>query len=71
VTLSIDEFVITFFTIGPQQTLPLYIYTQIKFGVTPEVNAIATVILIATLSAFAIGTILLSGTRRLRRRSRA
>jgi len=34
VTLSIDEFVVTFFTIGPQLTLPLYIITQIKFGVT-------------------------------------
>ena len=43
ITLSIDEFVVTFFTIGPQLTLPLYIYTQIKFGVTPEVNALATV----------------------------
>jgi spermidine/putrescine transport system permease protein len=71
VTLSIDEFVITFFTIGPQQTLPLYIYTQIKFGVTPEVNAIATVILCATLLAFALGSLLLSGGRRLRRRARA
>ena len=51
VTLSIDEFVVTFFTVGPQSTLPLYIYTQIKFGVTPEVNAIATVMLGATLGA--------------------
>ena len=68
VTLSIDEFVITFFTIGPQQTLPLYIYTQIKFGVTPEVNAIATVILVATLASVAVGAMLLTGTRRLRRR---
>ena len=70
VTLSIDEFVITFFTIGPQQTLPLYIYTQIKFGVTPEVNAIATVILVATLSAVVIGSLLLTSSRRLRRRRR-
>jgi len=60
--------VITFFTIGPQQTLPLYIYTQIKFGVTPEVNAIATVILVATLASVAVGAMLLTGTRRLRRR---
>lgn len=68
VTLSIDEFVITYFTIGPQQTLPLFIYTQIKFGVTPEVNAVATVILVVTLAAFAVGSLLISGTRRLRRR---
>jgi spermidine/putrescine transport system permease protein len=69
VTLSIDEFVITFFTIGPQQTLPLYIYTQIKFGVTPEVNAVATVILVATLGAVVVGSLLLTGSRRLRRRA--
>ena len=68
VTLSIDEFVITFFTIGPQLTLPLYIYTQIKFGVTPEVNAVATVILVVTLAAFALGSIVLSRGRRLMRR---
>lgn len=49
VTMSIDEFIITFFTIGPQLTLPLYIYTQIKFGVTPEVNAVATMLLLAML----------------------
>jgi spermidine/putrescine transport system permease protein len=68
VTLSIDEFVITFFTIGSQQTLPIYIYTQIKFGVTPEVNAIATVILLVTLGAVVVGSLLLTGGRRLRRR---
>ena len=68
VTLSIDEFVITFFTIGPQLTLPLYIYTQIKFGVTPEVNAVATVILVVTLGVFAVGSLLFSGGRRFRRR---
>lgn len=67
VTLSIDEFVITFFTIGAQPTLPLYIYTQIKLGVSPEVNAVATVILVVTLAAFALGSLLLSGGRRLRR----
>ena len=69
VTLSIDEFVVTFFTIGPQLTLPLYIYTQIKFGVTPEVNALATVILLGTLLIFGVGSLLLGRARRFRRRS--
>jgi ABC-type spermidine/putrescine transport system permease subunit II len=71
VTLSIDEFVITFFTVGPQQTLPLYIYTSIKLGVTPEVNAVATLILVVTLAVFALGSLLLSGGRRFRRREAA
>jgi ABC-type spermidine/putrescine transport system permease subunit II len=66
VTLSIDEFIVTFFLIGPQTTLPLYIYTQIKFGVTPEVNAIATLILFGTLTVLALGALIASGGRRLR-----
>jgi spermidine/putrescine transport system permease protein len=70
VTLSIDEFVITYFTIGPQQTLPLFIYTQIKFGVTPEVNAVATVILVASLVIFGLGALVLSRGLRLIRRAR-
>ena len=57
VTLSIDEFVITWFTVGAQPTLPTYIYTRIKFGVTPEVNAVATIMLVATLLIFAIASL--------------
>jgi ABC-type spermidine/putrescine transport system permease subunit II len=68
ITLSIDEFIVTFFTIGPQNTLPIYIYTQVKFGVTPEVNAIATLLLVATLGLLALGGLALSIGRRVRRR---
>jgi spermidine/putrescine transport system permease protein len=68
VTLSIDEFVVTFFTVGPQSTLPLYIYTQIKFGVTPEVNAIATVMLGATLALLVLAGTILAVRGRLRSR---
>jgi ABC-type spermidine/putrescine transport system permease subunit II len=68
ITLSIDEFVVTFFTVGPQLTLPIFIYTQIKFGVTPEVNAIATLMLAATLLLFLLGALLLRVGRRVRGR---
>jgi ABC-type spermidine/putrescine transport system permease subunit II len=68
VTLSIDEFVITWFTVGAQPTLPTYIYTQIKFGVTPEVNAVATVMLVATLLIFGLASVVLSRARRPGRR---
>lgn len=71
ITLSIDEFVVTFFTVGPQLTLPIYIYTQIKFGVTPEVNAVATLVLVGTALVLGLGTLLAMLTRRairLRRR---
>jgi spermidine/putrescine transport system permease protein len=64
ITLSIDEFVVTFFTVGSQLTLPIYIYTQIKFGVTPEVNAVATLVMIGTILALAIITIVATRGRR-------
>jgi spermidine/putrescine transport system permease protein len=67
VTLSIDEFVVTFWTVGPKLTLPIYIYTQIKFGVTPEVNAVATLVLVFTLSVLALAGIIAVGTGRARR----
>jgi spermidine/putrescine transport system permease protein len=64
VTLSIDEFVITWFTVGNQPTLPTYIYTRVKFGVTPEVNAVATIMLVATLLIFGIASVALGRARR-------
>jgi spermidine/putrescine transport system permease protein len=46
-TLSIDEFVITFFTNGPTTpTLPIVIYSMVRFGVTPEINALASLVLL-------------------------
>lgn len=48
-TLSIDEFVIAFFTTAPTQpTLPIVIYSMVRFGVTPEVNALATILLLVS-----------------------
>ena len=64
ITLSIDEVVITWFTVGNQPTLPTYIYTKVKFGVTPEVNAVGTVMLFATLLIFGIAGLALGRTRR-------
>jgi spermidine/putrescine transport system permease protein len=48
-TLSLDEFIITYFLIGGHNTLPIFIYTQVKFGITPEVNAVASMLLAASL----------------------
>ncbi|HSE75051.1 MAG TPA: ABC transporter permease [Dongiaceae bacterium] len=47
-TLSIDEFIIAYFTAGAGQgstTFPMQIYAMIRFGVTPEINAIATIVI--------------------------
>ena len=43
-TLSFDEVVVTFFLAGTDQTLPLYIWSQTRFGFTPSINAIVTLI---------------------------
>lgn len=49
-TLSIDDFVITFFTAGVgSTTLPLEIYGRVRRGITPDVNALSTVMLLASI----------------------
>lgn len=49
-TLSLDDFVITFFTSGPNTlTFPVKIYSMVRFSVTPEVNAASTVLIGLTL----------------------
>ncbi|MFM8746271.1 MAG: ABC transporter permease [Aestuariivirga sp.] len=50
-TLSIDEFIIAYFTAGAGQsstTLPMQIYAMIRFGVTPEINAMASLVMLAS-----------------------
>ena len=45
-TLSLDDFVIASFTTGPgATTLPMKIYSQVRLGVTPEINAISTILI--------------------------
>jgi spermidine/putrescine transport system permease protein len=48
-TLSFDEFIIAFFTAGPtSMTFPIRVYARIRFGLTPVINAIATVLLVVS-----------------------
>lgn len=63
-TLSLDEFIITLFLIGGHNTLPIYIYTQVKFGITPEVNALAALLLAASLCLMALAFFLPGIVRR-------
>ncbi len=54
-TLSLDDVVISYFTAGPgTNTLPLYIYSNIKTGITPDVNALTTLMLIFTVIALVV-----------------
>ncbi len=51
-TLSLDDFVITYFTAGPNSiTLPVKINSMVRFSVTPEVNAASTVLIVITIVA--------------------
>ncbi len=55
-TLSLDDFVISFFVVGPgATTLPIYVYSMIKFGSPPLVNALSTLLLIVTFSLAWVG----------------
>jgi spermidine/putrescine transport system permease protein len=56
-TLSVDDFVVSFFTTGPgATTLPILIYTSVKRGVTPDINALSTLIVLVSVA----GTLLVS-----------
>lgn len=55
-TLSLDDFVITFFTAGPDTiTFPVKVYSMLRFSVTPEVNAASTILIVLTVVLTAIG----------------
>ncbi|WP_428250020.1 ABC transporter permease [Ferrovibrio sp.] len=47
-TLSFDEVVVTFFTTGNDNTLPMVIWSKLRFGITPELNAIATITVVVS-----------------------
>jgi spermidine/putrescine transport system permease protein len=54
-TLSFDDFVIAFFVTGPgASTLPIEIYAMVKHGITPEINALASLILVASIGLIAL-----------------
>ena len=56
-TLSVDEFIIAFFTAGAGRastTLPMQIYSMIRFGVTPEINALATIVMAVSVTALTL-----------------
>lgn len=49
ITISLEDFVITYFVAGPgSSTLPLYIYSAIRFGISPVINALSVVMILGT-----------------------
>lgn len=49
-TFSFDDFIIAFFVAGSETTLPIYVFSSIRRGVTPEINAIGTMVLAVSLT---------------------
>ena len=52
--LSFDEFIITFFVIGPQSTLPMYIWSSLRRTVDPSINVISTVLMAVTIALWVV-----------------
>ena len=68
--LSFDEFVITFFVIGPDSTLPMYIWSSLRRTIDPSINAISSLLLAFTILLFVV-TFLLTVWSERRRRGRS
>jgi len=68
-TLSLDDVVITAFTNGPgSTTLPLYIFSKVRLGVTPDLNALATIIVVLVGSGVAIAGLIMHRAEKRRER---
>jgi spermidine/putrescine transport system permease protein len=63
-TFSFDDFIIAFFVAGSETTLPIYIFSSIRRGVTPEINAIGTMVLAASLAVLVLAQVILQRGRR-------
>ena len=65
--LSFDEFIITFFVVGPDPTLPLFIWSSLRRTIDPSINAISTLLLAFTVVLFVVTFALTSWGERRRR----
>jgi spermidine/putrescine transport system permease protein len=66
-TFSFDDFIVAFFVAGPNTTLPIYVFSSIRRGVTPKINAIATVTLAVSLTFLFVTQFLLQRSARANR----
>jgi spermidine/putrescine transport system permease protein len=62
--VSWNEFIVTYFLIGNSSTLPIYIFSQLRFGISPKVNVISLLVALFTLLVIAV----LLSARRLSKR---
>jgi ABC-type spermidine/putrescine transport system permease subunit II len=62
-TFSFDDYILPAFTNGTTQTWPIVLYSAVRFGITPAVNALATIMLVATFAVVLTTAVLLRRTR--------
>lgn len=67
--LSFDEFIITFFVIGSESTLPMYIWSQLRRTVNPTINVISTLLLATTMLLWVVAFVAVLRSERRRRYS--
>ena len=58
-TFSFDDFIISFFVAGANTTLPIYVFSSIRRGITPEVNVIGSLVLGGSLTLLIMAQVLL------------
>ena len=63
-TFSFEDFIIAFFVAGAETTLPIYIFSSIRRGITPEINAIGSVVLAVSLTLLITAQALMRERRR-------
>lgn len=60
-TLSLDDFMVSFFVAGPSSTtLPIYIYAQVKRGISPEINALCTILILVSITLILLAQYILN-----------
>jgi spermidine/putrescine transport system permease protein len=65
-TFSFEDFIIAFFVAGPNVTLPIYVFSSIRRGITPEINAVGTVVLLTSFILLILAQFLLRAPDRRR-----
>ena len=63
-TFSFEDFIIAYFVAGPDVTLPIYVFSSIRRGITPEINAVGTVVLVTSLVLLVIAQLILQRGQR-------
>jgi spermidine/putrescine transport system permease protein len=63
-TVSFDEIIVTFFLSGPEQTLPVHIWTLLRQGFSPAINAVLTMIAVFSILTITIATVTIARSRR-------